>query len=60
MESQFNYPLPSYLGYFFNYPLPSYLGYPSEAWFTGFGCSSVSALGAGGQGMFYLGTWVAA
>ena len=49
----------SFTGYFFNYPLPSYLGYPSEAWFTGFGCSGVSALGAGGQGMFYPGTWVA-
>nr|ABA98398.1 retrotransposon protein, putative, unclassified [Oryza sativa Japonica Group] len=33
--------------------------YPSEAWFMGFGCSGVSALGAGGQGMFYQGTWVA-
>lgn len=40
-------------GYFFSYPLALYLHYPLKAWFIGFGCSGVSTLGEGGQGVFY-------
>ncbi|XP_066316377.1 uncharacterized protein [Miscanthus floridulus] len=46
-------------GYLFGYPLAMYLGYPAEAEFTGYSCSSITTVDAGGQGFFLPGTWVA-
>jgi hypothetical protein len=48
----------SFIGYLLDYILAPYLGCPTEANFTRFGCSGISTIGAGGQGVFYPGTWV--
>jgi hypothetical protein len=45
--------------YLFGYPPTPYMDYSSKSYFTGFGCSGLSTFGAGGQGVFYPGTWVA-
>jgi len=47
------------VGYLLGYTLASYMGYPTEANITGFGCSNISTIGTGGQGVLYPGTWVA-
>ena len=46
-------------GYLLDYTLAPYMGYLTEANFTRFGCSGISTIGVGGQGVFYPGTWVA-
>ena len=48
-----------FAGYLLNYALVPYMGYPSEVYFAGQACSSLSFLGTGGQGFFCPGTWVA-
>jgi hypothetical protein len=35
------------------------MGYSAEAFFAGFGCNSISVVGANSQEYFYQGTWVA-
>jgi hypothetical protein len=54
-------PIPCHIlpGYLFGYPLAPYMDYSSKNYFTGFGCSGLSTFGAGGQRIFYPGTWVA-
>jgi hypothetical protein len=42
----------SFIGYLFGYPVATYMGYSTEGILTGFGCSGLSTLGAGGQGIF--------
>ena len=48
-----------FAGYLLNYALAPYMGYPSEVYFAGQACSSLSFVGTGGQGFFCPGTWVA-
>jgi len=42
-----------------DYALAAHLGYPSTAYFAGGACCGLSVLGAGGQGYFLPGAWVA-
>ena len=48
-----------FVGNLISYALASYMGYPSEFYIPEFGCSGITVLGVGGQGVFYLGTWMA-
>ena len=42
-----------------DYTLAPFVGYPSATYIAGQACSGISFLGAGGQGFFCPGTWVA-
>ena len=42
-----------------DYTLASFVGYPSATYIAEQACSGISFLGAGGQGYFCPGTWVA-
>jgi len=48
-----------FVGYFLNFALAPLVGYSLEDRFAGYGCSSLTVPGEGGQGVFYPGTWVA-
>jgi hypothetical protein len=41
------------------YPLALYVGCVTEAYLPGVGFGYMSMIGASGQGVFFLGTWVA-
>ena len=47
-----------FVGYFLNFALAPYLGYSPGDRFAGYGCSGLTVLGEGGQGVFYPDTCV--
>ena len=49
-----------FAGIILDYALTLYLGYPSTVYVPGGACCGISVLGAGGQGVFYPDTWMAA
>ena len=45
--------------YFYDYTFATNTGYPTTAFFAEYPCSDISFFGAGGQGIFCPGSWVA-
>jgi hypothetical protein len=49
----------SFAGYFCSYPSTLFLGYPPTVRYARYSYSGLAAVGAGGEGLLFLGVWMA-